>query len=67
MKNIDWHIYLNIFESLDSSEKKVAGLIGVTDTFIIRAMTGVISAYNESYVGSRFFVFGLGLVHYGVN
>ncbi|ODN05968.1 DNA polymerase theta [Orchesella cincta] len=48
LRNISWQDYLKIWENLDLSEKKVGGLIGIKECFIIKAMIGTVSWRNES-------------------
>lgn len=40
LQNIDWLQYLDMWEKLSSAEKKVGELVGIKESFIVKAMRG---------------------------
>jgi len=49
-RNLDWNQYLTIWQNLSSDQKEVGKLIGVQESFILKAMIGVVSRKNPSQV-----------------
>ena len=41
--DLDWMAFLRVWESLSEDEKRVAELVGVEESFIVRALKGVIN------------------------
>lgn len=41
--NMDWLTFLSIWESLSEDMKRVAELVGVEESFIVRAMKGTVN------------------------
>ncbi|GJQ84592.1 putative DNA-directed DNA polymerase [Trypoxylus dichotomus] len=59
--NIDWMFYLELWEKMPSSMRKVGDLVGVKDSFLINASRGKIQtntnrSYHNLQVHKRFFV-----------
>lgn len=40
LQEIDWMIFLDLWENLSVSMKRVGGLVGVKDSFLVKAMRG---------------------------
>lgn len=40
LQEIDWLLYLDLHERLSSSMKRVAELVGVKESFLVKAMRG---------------------------
>lgn len=59
--NIDWMFYLDLWEKLPTTMKRVAELVGVKESFIVRATRGKIQtnthkSYQELLIHKRFFI-----------
>ncbi len=59
--NVDWMFYLNLWEKLPPSMKKVGGLVGVRESYIVSAtrgkpQTNTSKLYHTYMVHKRFFV-----------
>ncbi|KRT83324.1 hypothetical protein AMK59_4695, partial [Oryctes borbonicus] len=59
--NIDWMFYLELWEKLSSSMRRVGDLVGVKDSFLVNASRGKIQtntnrSYHNLQIHKRFFV-----------
>lgn len=59
--NIDWMFYLDLWEKLPPSMKRVGELVGVSESYIVNAARGRISTsthqlYRKMLVHKRFFI-----------
>ncbi|XP_015110592.1 DNA polymerase theta [Diachasma alloeum] len=52
---IDWYIFLNIWRDISDSERRVGQLVGVSETFILRATTGNVRQGKTLDVHKRFY------------
>lgn len=48
MPDIDWFVFLKLWESMPKSMQRVGELVGVKETFLMRAMRGQIRADEKS-------------------
>lgn len=52
---IDWHIFLQVWRAISESDRRVGHLVGVTETFLLRASTGNVRPGKTLDVHKRFF------------
>jgi len=48
--SLDWHQYFKLWESLSPDQQKVGELVGVQESFIIKAWQGMVSSKNPKQV-----------------